>query len=189
MSCPELERLAAFADGALDATAGTEIERHLSACSSCRERVEEMSWLDVLGRSSVGAIQVSVERGPILLREAPNRKGLLRPMALASAAVGLILLSFAAWRVSDRFQNQRRASAPQPAAADTARADRNTNTETDAPTDGAAFSGSWDEAFERWVERYRRLRIPLVPMEDLANFNLGRTIPVEPAPAKRDGAG
>lgn len=191
MSCPELEMLSAFAADALDATAVTELERHLSTCSSCRQHVEEMRWLDTLGRSALGAIRVSVQRHPILLREAPSRMGLLRPMALAAAAVGLILLSFAAWRIiSDRFQDQRRALAPNQRAPESARAEQNQiKAETGGPVDGAVFSGSSDEAFERWVEPYRRLRIPLVPMEDLANFNPGRAIPVEPATTKRNGAG
>jgi len=189
MSCPELELLSAFADGALDATAATEVERHLSTCSSCREYVGEMRWLDALGRSSLGTIRVSAHRNPILLGAGPTRLGFLRPMALAAVAVGLILLSFAAWRVSDRFRGLSRVSAPNQRASDTASADRSPITETGGPVDGAAFGGSSDEAFERWVEPYRRLRIPLVPMEDLAKFNTGRTVPAEPAPTKRDGAG
>jgi anti-sigma factor RsiW len=187
MSCPKTETISAFAEGALDATAASELERHLSTCLSCREHVEEMRWLDGLGRSSLLAIRVSVDRSQIC--EAPNRKGLLRQMALAAAAVGLILASFAGWRVNDRFQNQRRVSAPQAAEANTPRADRNTNTETNAPTDSAAFGNSSDEAFERWIEPYRRLRIPLVPMEDLANSNPGKVIPAKGAPTKRDGTG
>lgn len=181
MSCPESEILSDFADGALDAAAGSKVEHHLSTCSSCREHVEEMRWLDALGRSSLGAIRVAVQRNSTALFEAPTRSGFLRPMALAAAAIGLILLSFAAWRISNGFREPPRASEPNQQVSDSASEDQN---QIKAET-GARM----DETFERWVQPYRRLRIPLVPMEDLANFNTGRTVPAEPAPMKRGGAG
>lgn len=46
MNCSTVERyLDAFLDGEVDASAGIEVERHLSGCSACSERVRFAGWL------------------------------------------------------------------------------------------------------------------------------------------------
>jgi anti-sigma factor RsiW len=46
MNCATLERYAdAFVDGEVDASARIEVERHLSECFRCRERLEFASWM------------------------------------------------------------------------------------------------------------------------------------------------
>jgi hypothetical protein len=190
MSCPESELLSAFADGAIDAVAGAEVKRHLSTCVSCRERVEEMCWVDALGRSSLRAIRLVPASKPTVLRARPTSSRLfLRPIAFAAAAVAIILVCFAAWRLDDRFRETPRVSTPSQRDPDSARSGQNQGkTETGALMDSSVFNGSPDEAFEHWVEPYRRLQIPLIPMERLSNFNMG-TVPIEPAATKRNGAG
>lgn len=144
MPCPDHESLSAFADRGLDASEAAIIERHLAGCAACREVVEEMARLDACGRSAFRAIHVPARSSAIIVLETANRR---RWLALAAAAVVFVTVSELIWFFAYRPQPARIPQRQSAAAAE------------------AAFS---DEAFERWAEPYRRLKIPLVPLEEVA---------------------
>jgi anti-sigma factor ChrR (cupin superfamily) len=152
MSCPDHETLSAFADSELDASERANIERHLTSCASCREFVEEMSRLDASGRVALRSISVTERRRSVVILETAKRS---RWLALAAAAVIVATVPLSIWFFSSK---------PKPA--------------VEPPRTVESFQGSTDEAFERWAEPYRRLRIPLVPLEELASDKRPEVVPI-----------
>ena len=168
MSCPEHQLLSAFGDGELEPSLRAEIERHLSTCASCRRFVDEMRDLDACGRSSLRAISVKARPVPLAVPQLPPRRSLMRPIALAAAAVVLVAVSVAVWLIAYRNKGPRQVSAPIRA------------------TGSDEFATSSDASFERWAEPYRQLRIPLLPLEEVANYTPPEILPTLPAPTTRD---
>jgi len=168
MSCPEHELLSAVADGELERSLRAEIERHLSTCAPCRRFVEEMRDLEACGRSSLRAISVKTRPELLEVSHLSTRRSVMRPIALAAAAVVLVTVSVAVWLIALRTQEPRQVSAPIRAAG------------------GDEFATSSDASFERWAEPYRQLRIPLVPLEEVANYTPPTLLPMLPAPTTRN---
>src|SRR5712692_1443290 len=104
MSCPEHELLSAYADGELEPSMLAETERHLSGCASCREFVQEMRWLDTYGKSALRSMSVAAGPDPITIFKTAKKLRLLRPPALAAAAIVLVSLFAASWFVASRLK-------------------------------------------------------------------------------------
>jgi anti-sigma factor RsiW len=164
MSCPDHEALSAFADRELDASERAAIEPHLSGCAACREFVDEMVRLDAHGRSSFRSISITDRRSPVAALEAGRWP---RWMALAAAAVIFATISASIWFFGHRPQRVSVAEVQE------------------SRTDGK-FEGTSDAAFERWARPYRGLRIPLVPLEDVANHKPPEVTPIAPETNNRN---
>ncbi|PYL01113.1 MAG: hypothetical protein DME19_02645 [Verrucomicrobia bacterium] len=184
MSCFDPESLTAFADGEIDASAVAAIERHLHDCASCRQFVDEMRRLDACGRSALRTIHVMPHGRSVVIPEAATRPRVLRPVALAAAALIFVIVSGAFWFVAFRHREPRPAAAPIQAAKSPGSTDRLNTAQDKQPASGDDFRASSDETFERWAEPYRRLRIPLVPLEEVANHKPPEILPTLPATTK-----
>ncbi|MHC4713731.1 MAG: anti-sigma factor family protein [Planctomycetota bacterium] len=186
MSCPDRELLSAFADGELEEPKAAAIERHLAGCPACGEFVGEMRRLDSYGRSSLRAIPVKPSRAAVLLPASARGRRLLRPLTLAAAAALVIALSIAAWflasnAIKARKQESVEEGSMQIVTPTTTRAMDLAELEKmlqlmKGPRDEVRS----DDAFERWAAPYRLLRIPLVPMEEVANHKPDEIPPTLP---------
>ena len=161
MSCPDRESLSAYADGAVEAPQLAEIERHLSGCALCREFVLEMRRLNERGRASLQAIRVGARLEPASLRRTPSRARLVCVLSLAAAATLLVSLS--------ALLVERRRNPPKPPATAAAQ-----------PPSEEEFAMPSDADFEAWAAPYRKLHIPLVPMEDVAKYKPQEMLPMSP---------
>jgi predicted anti-sigma-YlaC factor YlaD len=167
MSCPDRESLSAFADGAVEAPLLAEIERHLSDCAHCREFVLEMRRLNTQGRASLQAIKAAAGAESAPSRRTALRARLMCELSLAAAAV--LLLTVSAW-----FATRTRNASRLPT----------TPVSTKRPSEEKYVMPS-DADFEAWAAPYRRLHIPLVPMEDVATYRPREINPIFPESAAR----
>ena len=74
MCCPDHQITSAFVDGELEAAQAAEVERHVAACVSCRQFVQEMRWLEGCGRAALGAIHVREAFSLNIVRPEPPRR-------------------------------------------------------------------------------------------------------------------
>jgi len=126
--------------------------------------------LDAWGWSSLRAIKVTAEPALRVVPLIAPRLRLVRPVALAAAAVFVAGVLVVLWLVAPTRPAPRAVLAPGRVAKMAATAERT----------GAA---SEDEAFARWAAPYRQLHIPLVPIEEAARYS-----PREIRPALQDVA-
>lgn len=182
MSCPEQEMLSAFADDELEPSARAEIERHLTGCTACREFVEQMRWIDAFGRSSLRAIRVRTPSESKVVAEIHPKPRRVRALAMAAAV--LALLPMALWLLAYGIRNPRVASRTVQTRLQSTTSFSNVTAATEAAESKQAKVFS-DEVFERWAEPYRRLRLPLASMEEVANFTWPEIPPVRPEPLKQ----
>lgn len=96
----------------------------------------------------------------------------VRPVTLAAAAVILAGGLVALWLVGHTSKEPR--SVPPPG-----------KVATMAATEGRGGGASADESFARWAAPYRRLQIPLVPIEEAACYNPPEIRPALPDMAAR----
>ena len=149
MSCPDRESLSAFADGAVEAASRAELERHLVGCTHAANFGAGMCRLNERGRDSLQAIPVSARVKPIVVVRKASRPRLIRALALAAAAV--LLMSVAALLIAHRIK----ASRPMPVMV------------SKQPPSEEKFVPPSDSDFEAWAAPFRRVHVPLVPMEDV----------------------
>jgi hypothetical protein len=110
------------------------------------------------------------------------RTRLSRTVVLTAAAVVVVTLL-----IVYRMKEPRPVSRPIDTAETGPTADQNHTAETAEPASARKFREPSDEAFERWVEPYRRLRIPLAPMEAVANYKPSQILPTLPASTPEAG--
>ena len=171
MSCPDQESLSAFADCELEVAEIAAIESHLAVCAACREFVNEMRRLDNYGRASLRAISVPASEKATL--SAKTQISLTPPVALAAVAV--ILLGFGTWVLTHRLKEAaREAAKARPATAE------------GESIRSRQFNPPSDEAFERWAAPFRRLHVPLLPMEKLADYKAAEIPFATPPPRTGD---
>jgi anti-sigma factor RsiW len=214
---PDDPRLTAYALGELDAAQRKAIEADLANATECRLEVEEIArtaaWLAAelaaeplpgLTYAQQMAIEAKLEPGSAKA-EAPKRSllGALRETNLlgraavcAGVAVVFVALIAVPWYVTHRPTNPGRASSP---IAETAKRVQSVGQASSLPphpspsiaeTVKRVQSGGAEEsdaAFERWAAPYRGLQIPLVPLEEAANYTPPEIRPVQPAPAIGNG--
>jgi CHAT domain-containing protein len=82
--CPSLETLAAYVDGAMDAAARQEIQRHLAGCEVCYDIVVETA-------RAVDELAVVAEGGDAEVIKFPRRRMALGAAAALAAAAAVIL--------------------------------------------------------------------------------------------------
>jgi len=170
--CPDQLSLSAFADGELEAARAAEIADHVATCAACRTFVDELHQVDAWGRSSLGAIKVTARpKLPAVPLFVPRQR-LVRPLALAAAAVVVAGVLVGFWLVGPTRQAPRAVPAPGRAGGMVATEDRR-------------GSASEDEAFARWAAPYRQLHIPLVPIEKAARYSPPEIRPAFPNMAAR----
>ena len=182
MTCPEKQLLSAFADGQLEDSDLITVERHLSACTSCRGFVEEMRQLNTFGRSSLEAIVVTkhLDLGAITARKCR----LLRSPVLATAAV-LLFLGMGAWYVFQELSKPPEEPAFKEVVATPPNSEPKIHTEGGKPARTDPIRAFSNEAYERWAEPYRQLRIPLVPMEIVGSYKPPEILPIMPETTRR----
>ena len=179
MNCPDHESLSAFVDGELDPPATAFIERHLEDCAACREFVAEMRWLDTHGRTSLQAVRTTGWKRAVIPM-LTQRSRMTHPLALAATAVVLASLSVTVWVVTNRPKEADLLGRTSEHAKSFRETEQVTATEARLPANGVERLAPSDEAFERWAEPYRRLRIPLIPLEDVANYKPAVVRPIMP---------
>jgi hypothetical protein len=167
MLCPDNKSLSAFADGELEAATAAEVQEHLSICSACRRFVEEMRELDAWGRSSLRAIAVTSCPVRPVIPLVPLRMRLMRPLALAAAAVIVVGVSLGVWLATYRGQEPHNLSALGRPGAEISKGNKK----------GGA---SANEDFARWTAPYRQLGIPLVSAEEAGRYAPPRMLPSLP---------
>jgi anti-sigma factor RsiW len=162
MSCPDRESLSAFADGAAEAASRAEIECHLAGCASCREFVAGMRQVNDRGRASLQAIRVDTRAEPMAIARKSSRTRLFR--ALIPAAAAVLLASVTALFIAQRINGGR----TRPATASKQR-----------PPEEKFVMPS-DADFEAWAAPYRRMHVPLVPLEDVPTYRPPEIRPMLP---------
>lgn len=184
-------RLTAYAMDELDAAGRKAIETELEISVECRREVEEIGRTALLLKVELAseplpelsyaqqlAIEAKLKPGSgkkesllirLMLRVQLSISSLAagsrlwsRSVAIAAAAVIFVTLSVAALFVASRLREPRYV----------------------ATAIGSTISS--DEAFDRWAEAYRRLRIPLVPMEEVPNYRPHEVLPIVPTPTKQN---
>jgi anti-sigma factor RsiW len=173
MNCPDYETLAALADGELETGRPLEIERHLAECANCRQFVEEMQWVDERGRAALGTIPVGEAPVTRTVWARACWRTQWRPISLAAAAAMAIALSVWTWLAKN---SAGRHEAPHQIAPGS-RAASGANRQVEE---------SEDAAFEQWAAPYRKLQIPLVPMEVAANYSPPPVSPIQPNGIERN---
>lgn len=163
MSCPDLQHLSEFADGELDSTQAADVERHVAECANCRQLLEEVHWLRDYGRAALRAIQVKEATTPNIVRWRPLWIQWARPVSLATATAAAVVLALSIWAwfvLHPSGHNQTPTASHQIASVD----------ETTSGARDQSSEQAEDAAFERWAAPYRKMQIPLVPMEVAANY-------------------
>lgn len=164
MNCPDHQTILAFADGEIEAVQAAEVERHLASCPNCRQFVAEMQWVDDCGRAALRAIPVGEAPSAKIVRPRKLWRNWARPVPLAVAASVLLGLAIWTWFAANNpgfHQAPRRFAIDKP-----------------TPAGAAGRSEeSAEAAFEQWAAPYRKLQIPLVPMEVAASYH---PAPIEP---------
>lgn len=162
MTCPSREHLSQWIDRSADDSKHAELKQHLSICSICRDEVNELVWLDRLGREAMRAIPVDTKRHTPA--DCSTSKSRHPTYILAKVAAVLFLFSFLLWELNREQETSNHnvslvESKPEPL-----------DTAPHVVVDkGTVIDGKSDAAFERWIMPYRQLRIPLIPIEDLAS--------------------
>ena len=167
MLCPDQLSLSAFSDGGFEAARAAEIADHVATCAACRAFVDELHQLEAWGRSSLRAIKVTAEPALPVVPLIPPRLRLVRPVALAAAAVFVAGVLVVLWLGAHTRQATRAVPVPGRVAEMAATEDRR-------------GSASDDETFARWAAPYRQLHIPLVPIEEAARYSPPQIRPALP---------
>ena len=102
MTCQELDaRLDDFVDGALDATAASEVEAHLLSCDLCRERERRLRTVLAHAAALPGSVAPPRDLWPGIAGRLEARRswaaGAWSPWALATAATVAIGLTATLW--------------------------------------------------------------------------------------------
>lgn len=177
MTCPSKEQLSQWIDGSLYDSDNAELKQHLSTCSICRDEVNELVWLDRLGREAVREIQVDPHHHS--LGDCSTLKPRHPIHTLAKVAAVLLLLSFLFWELNHKRETTNMEVSqiePKPRPLD--------KESHEAAVTRMDIDGKSDDAFERWIKPYRQLRIPLIPLEDLAP--LSSVSPLTPSGTSSD---
>ncbi len=170
MSCPDPQNLSAFVDGELEAAQALEVERHVAACASCRQFVQEMQWLNDCGRAALRAIHVGDASTSNIVWSRPLWLKWARPMSLAAAAAVVLILSIWTWFALSHSSRDQTPAAPHQIA----------SVRATIPDAAGHSEESKDAAFAQWAAPYRKLQIPLVPMEVAVNYNPAPILPILP---------
>jgi len=186
-------RLTAFALGELDAAERKAVEAELDNTDECRHEVEEIARTAALLHAELAAEplpgltyaqQLAIEaklmsgsgkagsRDRSLLSVSRERN-IIRLAVDFVAAVAMIMVAVIA---TSRFATH---SPPDPRQASSPIAQTVKEEESDV-------SRASDAAFARWAAPYQRLQIPLVPLEETANYVPPEILPIGPAPAIRN---
>lgn len=160
MNCPDPQIISALADGELDPKQAAEVERHVARCASCRRSLEEMRSLEQRGRAAVEAIDVGEAAIQNVVYLRPFWLRWVGPMPLAAAAAAVVAIF-----IGTRLALNHSSSHQKP---------------TSAPAAAASSDESEDAAFAQWLEPYRNLNIPLVPMDVAANYDPAPILPTRP---------
>lgn len=173
MSCPDHQTIVAFVDGELETVQAAEMEQHLTACSNCRHFAEEVDWVENCGRAALRAIPVGEAVEAKIDWGAAPRPKRVQTILLALAAMVAIALFLWTWLGAKSL-------GPHEA-------------QHQFAIGGAAMGGagrrsqeSEDAAFERWAAPYRRLQIPLVPVEEAASYDPAPISPIQPNEIERN---
>ncbi|HEX8523710.1 MAG TPA: zf-HC2 domain-containing protein [Tepidisphaeraceae bacterium] len=169
MSCPSDETLVMFVDGELDAPERETVARHVQTCSACGESVAEMRAVNRRGRSALREMRVDVQRDGTKAR----RRWVLRPMAVAAAIVIVVSVAAVVWMKGHGASERKVAQLIPPH-------ERTTRPATNPLATARAAPRLMDAEFERWSAGYRRKRIALVPMEEVAVFEPPEVRPTGP---------
>jgi anti-sigma factor RsiW len=164
MNCPDPQTISEFSDGELEPNQAAEIERHIAQCASCRESLKEMQWLEQRGRGALESIPLEDTFSQKIVPLKPSRLRWVGSMPLTAAAAAVVAVVVGVWL----FFNQ---------TASTMRKDAGANISSEQ---------SEDAAFAQWIEPYRNLNIPLVPMEVAANYNPAPIFPTRPDNVERN---
>ena len=190
---PDDPRLTAYALGESDAAERKAIEIALEDSQECRRAVEEIAQtaglltrelpgeaLPGLTYSQQLAIEAKLkpESGKAETKEISSVIGLLGkiPLKRIAAVTASVAVISAALIVAFRSDTQK-PTEPKLAASPVAKAA--TRAESDKGKEA-------DAAFARWAATYRRLQIPLIPLEEVANYMPPEILPFSPAPTIRN---
>jgi hypothetical protein len=214
---PDDPRLTAYALGELGEAQRKAIEAELDSAVECRHEVEEIARTAALLDAALAAeplpgltyaqqLAIQAKLKPGSIKAETRKRSLLtafreasligRAAVCAAVAVVLVALIAVPWFAAHPPTNPRRAPSPIAKAARPVQivgqasspAPRPSSPvgETVKPVQGDGAEDS-DEAFARWAAPYRRLQIPLVPLEEAASYRPPEILPMQTAPAIRHG--
>jgi anti-sigma-K factor RskA len=186
---PDDPRLTAYALGESDAAERKAIEIALENSQECRRAVEEIAQIaGLLTRELTGEVlpgltysqqlaieaKLKPESGEAETKEISFLIGLLgtnaiKRIAAFTAAVAVISVGLIVAFRSDTQKPTEPKLAASPGAKAATRVESDKGKESDA-------------AFARWAANYRRLQIPLIPLEEVANYMPPEILPFSPAP-------
>lgn len=178
MNCPDLQIISEFADGELEPNQAAEVERHVAQCPSCQQSLGEMQSLEQRGRAALKAIPVEETAIRKVVYLNPFWVNWLHPIPLTAAAAAVAIFIGACWVTPGFLGSHQTAPTPHQVA----------DASNTATSSGASDNSdeSEDAAFAQWLEPYRNLNIPLVPMEVAANYDPAPIPPFRPENVERN---
>jgi hypothetical protein len=171
MSCPDHQTLIAFLDQEIAPAESTALERHLAHCLECDAFVKELQALQRTCESSLKNLPSATLQELDFLK--PRRRFLGWQIPLKAAAALMACLCVLGLLLAHRLQRSP-GDFSQPSLS---------RTEVSPPEAADASPARGDAAFERWAAPYRRLRVPLVPLEQLARYQPPLIPPLSATPS------
>jgi anti-sigma factor RsiW len=167
MNCPNQVTLSAFCDGELSEGESGAIRRHVAECRDCRQFVNELRLLGHLGRAALAAIPAASSPAANVIQVTAQKHLSPRFFSLTFAAAAAVL----AWCIF-LWPNK-----PHPKPLESKSATRQSS---------GQIQQSEDAAFEQWAAPYRRLQIPLVPLDEAASYKPAPVQPFKPENIERN---
>ena len=174
MRCPDHATLMMFADDELPADEREPVAQHTAECDACQGFVVEIRTLNASARASLRSIPVDPPRVLVV----PRRRRLISSTAAVAAAAAMIAVCLSAVIWSVMTANDDRPV--EVAAAPTTTANAPATSGAAQRPAGATVPPLLDEEFDRWAAPHRQRRVPLVPLEAVADFRHPDVPPVGP---------